>query len=193
MPLKLLSPGGGSVLLQANTTSLDYTLTVPAVTANVVTTGDTGSIRQAMLGSGLAGTGPLFLAVPSTNQTPATGTTVKVAFNSKSFDTANCYDTTNYRFVPNVAGYYWVGGGIDIGGTQIQAFCGILKNGSAIFRGSGVYGGNTGGEQYLSAAGIAYMNGTTDYLEMFVYCAVSSGTPTVYTASHFCGHLVRAA
>lgn len=38
MPLKLLSPGGGSVLLQANTTSLDYTLTVPAQTGNIFTT-----------------------------------------------------------------------------------------------------------------------------------------------------------
>ena len=69
----------------------------------------------------------------------------------------------------------------------------IGKNGSMIFRGSGVYGGNTGGEQYLSAGGLAYMNGTTDYLEMFVYCNVTSGTPTIYTASHFCGYLVRAA
>ncbi len=49
MPLKLLSPGGGSVLLQANTTSLDYTLTVPAVTANVVTTGDSNTITSGML------------------------------------------------------------------------------------------------------------------------------------------------
>ena len=49
MPLKLLSPGGGSVLLQANTTSLDYTLTVPAVTANVVTTADSNTITSGML------------------------------------------------------------------------------------------------------------------------------------------------
>lgn len=52
MPLKLLSPGGGSVLLQANTTSLDYTLTVPAETANLITTATTSGINASALTTG---------------------------------------------------------------------------------------------------------------------------------------------
>jgi len=193
MPIKLITTGGGSVTLDANSTASNYTLTAPARSGNIITSADSNTVTQGMLASGVTTTGPLFHVYPSTNQTVATLTSVKIAFNTKAYDTANCYDTTNYRFVPNVAGYYWVGGGIDIGGTQIQAFCLVAKNGSAIFRGSGVYGGNAGGEQYLSAGGIAYMNGSTDYLEFFVYCNVASGTPTVYTASHFCGYLARSA
>lgn len=52
MPLKLLSPGGGSVLLQANTTSLDYTLTVPAETANLITTATTSGINASAMSLG---------------------------------------------------------------------------------------------------------------------------------------------
>ena len=52
MPLKLLSPGGGSVLLQANTTSLDYTLTVPAETANLITTASSSGINASAMSLG---------------------------------------------------------------------------------------------------------------------------------------------
>ena len=34
-------------------------------------------------------------------------TNTKIVFNAKEFDTANAFDsTTNYRFTPQVAGYY---------------------------------------------------------------------------------------
>ena len=59
MPLKLLSPGGGSVLLQANTTSLDYTLTVPAETANLITTATSSGINASAISVGTLDSGRL--------------------------------------------------------------------------------------------------------------------------------------
>lgn len=51
MPLKLISPGGGSVILSSPTTASTYTLTVPAVTANVIT--DTAdSVTNSMILNG---------------------------------------------------------------------------------------------------------------------------------------------
>ena len=41
---------------------------------------------------------PAFSAYSTTNQSISSATNTKVQFNLKSFDTANCYDTTNYRF-----------------------------------------------------------------------------------------------
>ena len=52
MPLKLLSSGGGSVILAANNTVTDFTVSVPPVNGSMVTTGDTGSVKPAMLSTG---------------------------------------------------------------------------------------------------------------------------------------------
>lgn len=51
MPLKLNSSGGGSVTLDVPSTGSTFTATLPAVTGNVVTTGDTGSVSATMLAS----------------------------------------------------------------------------------------------------------------------------------------------
>ena len=108
MPVKLLSSGGGSVIVNATSTGSNFTVNVPAVNGNIVTTADTGTITQAMLGSGVyAGYGPSFSAYQSSAQTLSTNTWTKAQYNVEEWDTANCYDNaTNYRFTPNVAGYY---------------------------------------------------------------------------------------
>ncbi len=51
---------------------------------------------------------PAFRAYLSANQNVTTTTYTKVACDTIVFDTANDYDTTNYRFTPSVAGYYQV-------------------------------------------------------------------------------------
>ena len=70
MPLKLLSSGGGSVIVNATSTGSNFTVNVPAVNGNIVTTADSGTITQAMLGSGVyAGYGPAFSVYQSSAQT----------------------------------------------------------------------------------------------------------------------------
>ena len=50
--------------------------------------------------------GPCFAAAPTSSTSVPTATNTKIIFNQELFDTNNCFDTTNYRFTPNVAGYY---------------------------------------------------------------------------------------
>ena len=84
MPIKLLSSGGGSVIVNATSTGSNFTVNVPAVNGNIVTTADTGTITQAMLGSGVyAGYGPAFYATTTVAQTISHNTVTKVQFNSK--------------------------------------------------------------------------------------------------------------
>lgn len=49
MPIKLISSGGGSVILSAPSTGSTYTLTTPALSANLVSDGDTGTVSTNML------------------------------------------------------------------------------------------------------------------------------------------------
>ena len=75
---------------------------------------------------------PAFSAYMSTaSQSVSSATTTKVALDAETFDTNNCYDTTNYRFTPNVAGYYQVNGTVRCDGTS-KTLCqaSIWKNGS---------------------------------------------------------------
>jgi hypothetical protein len=199
MPLKLLSPGGGSVLLQANTTSLDYTLTVPAVTANVVTD-SANTVKQSMLSSGLAGTGPAFSAYVSSAQSMTHNAYSKVQFNAESIDTANCYDTSLYRFTPNVAGYYQINLGLDFNPNSARAYYflfGLYKNGGQ-FRWSALsLPAASGAQDTLRVSCIAPMNGSTDYLESYCYiydytAGTTVGVTTGVSNSEFSGFLARA-
>ena len=93
MPIKLLSSGGGSVIVNATSTGSNFTVNVPAVNGNIVTTADTGTITQAMLGSGVyAGYGPSFAAYQSSAQTLSGATWTKVQLQTEEWDTNNCFD-----------------------------------------------------------------------------------------------------
>lgn len=67
----------------------------------------TTKITQGLVDSGVAGTGPAFSAYRGTPQSVTTGQYTKIQINTEEFDTDNAFDSgTNYRFTPQVAGYY---------------------------------------------------------------------------------------
>jgi len=199
MPVKLISPGGGSVVIAPASTSSNYTLTVPAATANVVTTGDSNTITQTMMASGITTTGPAFEAYlsGSTQALTTSATWYKVTLNAETFDTANCFDsTTNYRFTPNVAGYYHIVAQayIDYSGTApIRMRLSVYKNGvgnkeTILTQSSMIYG-------TLNMSNLIYMNGTTDYLEMYSLQQGGSGAYLIVGNAYtfMSGYLARAA
>lgn len=152
-----------------------------------------GKVQQAALAANVAGNGPAFLARITSNQNGVVAPTyTKVTFNNEIFDTAGCFDpTTNYRFTPNVAGYYEINLSIGFGGNNTaQGNAMIYKNGAEIERkwmqGSG-YGYS------LSVSALVYMNGTTDYLEAYVQVTGLTETVNSGTYSSFSGYLARAA
>jgi len=136
---------------------------------------------------------PAFHASITSVQSITSGVWTKLQFDTERYDTASCFDNvTNYRFTPTVAGYYHVGTACRLYATSksVSALT-IYKNGS----GSGGFQTNLNGTlpNYTAQhiAGVVYMNGSTDYLEVYGYIG---GTSPSFQAgqntTYFYGYLV---
>jgi hypothetical protein len=155
-----------------------------------------GSVTQAKVATGVAGTGPAFSAYAGSNQTITSSTFTKIEINTEEFDTANCYNTSTYRFTPNVAGYYQVSGCINnySSTSPTRVFATIYKNGSVYKRFSD--GAVSSGTFYAASEGSAlvYLNGSTDYIELYGFIVAATATIAADSAYvFFQASLVRAA
>lgn len=167
------------------------TVTFPDETGTIITTAST-----------FGATGPAFSAYRATSaQTVTNATLTKLQAQTEEFDTASCYDNaTNYRFTPNVAGYYQVNGSIYLQATTALAdvnFITIYKNGSRFKDGTAFYGGGAVGKYvFAQVSTIIYLNGSTDYIELYGYVN-GTGTLTFESStgawSYFQAFLARAA
>jgi hypothetical protein len=112
---------------------------------------------------------PAFSAYLSSNQSITSSTYTKVQCNTEEFDTNSNYNNTNYRFTPTVAGYYQVSGCINFA-TSVKAefLTTIFKNGSEFKRGAYV-AINTPFGQNCPVSALIYLNGSTDYVELYGY------------------------
>jgi hypothetical protein len=169
--------GAGTMTVQAPVTSSNRVLTLPDSTGTVMVNG------------------PAFSAARTTSsQSLSRSTWTKVTLNSEEFDTNNCFDLTNSRFTPTVAGYYQFSGAVYLqsGGSGSINFGGFYKNGVLVKYSQGI--GLISTDLVLSATALIYLNGTTDYVELYAYN--SGTTPTVAgdpNATYFQGVLVRSA
>jgi hypothetical protein len=144
--------------------------------------------------------GPAFLAYPSASQTLSNSTATLVNFNTEIFDTNSNFDTSTYRFTPTVAGYYQVNSLVSVSNTSTLgtlAFASIYKNGSEYLRATqfGLTAYNTVG---TSVSSVIYLNGTTDYINIYIYIAATGGTTSTNAGgspilTSFSASLVRAA
>ena len=152
------------------------------------------SVTQAKLATGVAGTGPAFSAYMSTNAAFTSATTTKVTLDVENYDTASCFSSS--RFTPNVAGYYQINAAIRVTGTGVTAQAQIYKNGSQ--ESLGVYTGATSALMFAVVSCVVYLNGSTDYVELYGYGDATSGNPTFQfiNSKNTCvmsGALIRAA
>ena len=111
---------------------------------------------------------PNFKATLSSNQLISNGTWTKIQFSNEAWDTTGDYDsTTNYRFTPSVAGYYFIScAGFASTNTSTRPIVSVYKNGQeSLGISSGGVGTSSNGGANQIASGFLYMNGTTDYLE----------------------------
>lgn len=130
------------------------------------------------------------------DQSVTSATFVKVQLNAELHDTDSTFDsTTNYRWTPTVAGYYNVSFAVSVvtSSSLTAVTCGLYKNGSSVADGSYHSGGTvTSGTSVGSK--MIYMNGTTDYIELFGYC---TGTSAVFksgqTGTYLTAYLARSA
>ena len=177
--------GAGTMTVQAPVTSSNRVLTLPDATGTVLTTAT----------AGVPVNGPAFSAVRITStQSLSRNTWTKVLFNSEEFDTNNCFDLANSRFTPTVAGYYQFSSAVYLqsGGSGTINFSSFYKNGVLIRYSQGI--GLNSTDLILNATALIYLNGTTDYVEVYAY---NSGTSPAVTsdsvATYFQGALVRSA
>ena len=177
----------GTITLDAPNVAGTTVLTLPTANGTVLTTANTFG----------AGTGPAFSVTLSSTQNVTAATFTKAVLSNELFDTANCFDpTTNYRFTPNVAGYYvFIGNAIAqcSSGTGSIALTQIRKNGTTIAQNE-ITSTFTNGLS-LPISTIQYMNGSTDYVELFIYnnAANSPSFGSGQDNTYLSGFLARAA
>lgn len=180
--LNLKAASGGQIVLTPTNTASNFTLTLPAKTGNIITSADSGTVTQTMLGTNVAGNGPAFDAYYSgAGQSISASTNTKVTLNATNFNLGSCFDaTTNYRFTPTVAGYYQFNAQVRIGALSSLFYLSFLRNGTTYFRTNSSIGNGLNATNTMLSA-IIYLNGSTDYIEL--YCQAVGGTATTQTAA----------
>jgi len=191
------------VLAKNSNTDMDFKWVADAagMTNPMTTTGDviysSSGSTPARLGLGTAGqvlkvnsgaTAPEWAAAPATSG-PAfsaarvdtdvsfsSATWTKVVFTVELFDTDSCFATST--FTPNKAGYYQINGNAQVYSTTANhtMIVAIYKNGASWTNNNLTSPGNYGGQ---SAQNLMYLNGTTDYVELYVY---STGSSPIYVS-----------
>ena len=101
----------------------------------------------------------------------------KVEWESVEIDTINGWSTSNHRYTPSVAGYYLCGGSVRMSTSTAQTISfEIRKNNEG---GTGVSANairtqinfdadRLNNSEYALPTGIMQLNGSTDYLEVFI-------------------------
>lgn len=168
---------------------IDGTGSISGVSSTGLTTAQT--VTQSAIATGVAGTGPAFSVSQTTPQSIPNSTWTKVTIDSETFDTNNNFASS--RFTPTVAGYYQINGQVQMGFSSIPCAVDIYKNGAGTgysvggFQ-SGVFSANSLNSKVL------YLNGSTDYVELYVYQAAGLAQNTsAGNVTQLNGCLVRAA
>lgn len=131
-----------------------------------------GSVAKKLLGSGfLAVTISLLPQVAfgaplpvvqlelNGNQSTVNGVYSVVEFEA-TLDTIGAWDSDQFRYTPNVAGYYTVSGSLYCTTSAQDCYLIIRKNG--VFLGGGI---ETAPSPAINAVYTVYLNGTTDYVD----------------------------
>jgi hypothetical protein len=148
-------------------------------------------LPQANGGTGVTNI-PAFSATTNATQSVTSATYTKVNFGAEYFDTNSNFASS--RFTPTIAGYYQINASVystfTTGATYIWAS--IYKNGGATVAGnlnvpvSTVDGIGT-------VTGLVYLNGSTDYVEIYAYLAGTSPVIGNSYLTQFSGCLIKGA
>jgi hypothetical protein len=154
--------------------TVDYTILgrtlnlnfIPANTDLIEVRTMSSTFASGLVGVGTNG-GPVFSAWANAGTTCLNGAWTKVAFQVEEFDTTSAYDnTTNYRFTPQTAGYYQINSAIawPAAASSGESLA-VYKNGSLYKIGN--YNANNGMGNRVTVSCIVYLNGSTDYVEIY--------------------------
>ena len=132
---------------------------------------------------------PAFKVKLASDQTLTTSAWQKVGFDTVDFDTNSDYNTTTERYTPSVAGYYQFSTSVGRNTNTDLFLVTFYKNGAEDSRGN--YG--SASTNAVTGSSLIYMNGTTDYIEVYIYNGTATGSIHSQTPrTHFEGFLARA-
>jgi len=163
-------------------------MAIDKIQSESINLADTFAFTGTVTGAGGLNT-PYFEAYISANQTLADDTYTKLTFNTETFDSGGMYDhSTNYRFTPTTAGKYLIYFLVNYNKQAVDQFhyceTQIRKNGSGhkayyndFYDNYTPYAITTVGESIID------FNGSSDYVEIWGYFGVTSGTGVVSNAS----------
>ena len=140
---------------------------------------------------------PMFRVKQTSDQAISHATATTVQFNNfshaESFDVGSYFNTSNYRYVPQVAGYYWFGATVTMR-TAVPDYVIIIvrKNAVGTFRNVGMESNAQNAHVPVHTSGIIHMNGSTDYMDVQVYHNTGStiNTNSNMEYSNFTGYLI---
>ena len=176
-----LPTGTDTLVGKATTDTLtNKTLTSPTITGATITVAATAA--------------PAFSVSSTALVSSTVSTFTKITYDTEDFDTNSNFASS--RFTPAVAGYYQFNAtiafsGIVTAGTKSQVT--LYKNGSRFLDGN-LAAQISGETTFTSVAGIIYLNGSTDYVEVFGF--QTAGTQNIGSAQSsvkFTGAMVRSA
>lgn len=131
---------------------------------------------------------PAFRVLRTNDLNINNNTVTTVTYNSVEIDTGNCFNTSNGRFTPNEAGYYFVFASIslsaELGARLGDAEVYLRKNGTVIALGQ-LDGNSSFPDDTVSpvVSGLIQMNGSTDYLDVAAKIIVTSSVPQIEGSS----------
>jgi hypothetical protein len=181
--------GTGTFTVASPNSNTDRTLTLPDATGTFLTTAT----------AGVPVNGPAFSAYmtnAAADQSATSGVFTKVKIDTEVFDTNSNFDsTTNYRFTPTVAGYYQLNSSVGMNAISASLYIAVFYKNGAIFGGAVQLQGVAGsGNQIFQCSQLMYLNGSTDYVEL--YGLIIGTSPVFVFGSNnttFSASMVRAA
>ena len=189
--IKLPTASGGVYTVTGTDTATNRSLTLPNEAGTVLTSAS--SIPTSNLtGDIIQDAGPTFFAYKSSAQSLSTGNQ-KITYDTTRWNVDSAYDTSTSRFTPQVAGYYQINAGwYVVTSLETEGVVYLFMNGSNYSMVCNLIGG--AGVRAFTGSQLVYMNGSTDYLEVYAYInralTTNSGGDT---ATFFTGALVRKA
>ena len=178
-----IQPSAGTV----NSAQLGTITTIPVAGANIVVPQVAGTAM-------ISGNMPTFFGYQNSNQSVPANTYTKINLQATLFDTASAFNTSTSRFQPVVAGYYQINAAVGtttVLATSVYYDVFIAKNGNAYAQ-TTAFGSPA---NYLSAfiGSVVYLNGSTDYVELYGQSNSAYTTLIGSTNTFLNGSLVRAA
>jgi hypothetical protein len=147
-----------------------------------------GAITQPKLSVGVCGNGPSLCAYQDVTQLLPAATATKIHLQAKEWDTAIRFDNiVNYRFTPDISGYYQVSGRVAVATTATTVYLWIYRNGTE-HRALGSQAPNI---TAISGSAIVFLNGLNDYIELFAYSLVAQNTAIGPGTTYFQAAMIR--